>query len=288
MTEAEAYKLLGLSPAADEQQIKRAYRQALRTAHPDAGGTDREFIAVRTAYHTLLRARAATPARAADASRPTTRQQATVRKHRSTTAKAQLQVVGSKLRTHQYDPFSFGQTYQPGFFGSFSAGRKQHAQAEKFAATVLAHRVPRALPAARLLNGVKLSGQPRIPQLLISGYRAVLFFPLLVPDGRYRFTGEQLASERGPIPTPQVGQIRRALETRFSQLNTIAKIVPLTLAMDSQRPIVTAESSPAGGHELVSAANLSTAVADAVLFLAAGPQPHVLDTDLLAALIDVE
>lgn len=289
MTVAEAYKLLGLSPTADDQELKRAYRYALRTAHPDAGGSAREFIAVRSAYNTVLRARSSgQPSQTGEGSGPTTRQQATVRKQRSTAAKAQVQVVGSALTPQQYAAFSFGQTYQPGFLGSFSSGRKRHAQVEEFLAVTLARRIPRVLPAARLVNGLKLAGQPRIPQLLISGYRAVLLFPMFVPDGRYRFRADRLLSTDGALPTPQAAQLRRAVEKAFPKLNTIAKIVPVTAAMDSQRPVVTVEgAAQAGAHELVAGANVSTAAADAVLFLAAGPQPHVLDTDLLAALIDV-
>ncbi len=290
MTVAEAYELLGLSPTANEQELKRAYRRALRTAHPDAGGSDREFIAVRSAYHAVLRARSAGRARdSGSESGPSTREQATARKRRSPATKARVQVVGSRLRPEQYAPFSHGETYHPGFFGAFSAGKKRQEQAERFAATVLTRRIPRALPAARLINGLKIPAQPRIPHLLLSGYRAVLLFPLQVPDARYQFRDDQLRSDTGRIPTPHVAQIRRAFESRFPQLNTIAKIVPITAAMDSQRPRVTSDSATAGSRqELVSAANLSTAAADAVLFLAAGPQPHVLDIDLLASLIDVE
>lgn len=40
MARAEAYQVLGLAPGAAEADIVAAHRRLMRTAHPDAGGTD--------------------------------------------------------------------------------------------------------------------------------------------------------------------------------------------------------------------------------------------------------
>jgi ferredoxin len=47
------YEVLFLDPGADEEAIERAYRERVKQAHPDQGGSVEEFRAVRTAYERL-------------------------------------------------------------------------------------------------------------------------------------------------------------------------------------------------------------------------------------------
>ena len=47
------YDVLGVPRDADARAIKRAYREMARTCHPDKGGSDAAFAAVRTAFETL-------------------------------------------------------------------------------------------------------------------------------------------------------------------------------------------------------------------------------------------
>ncbi|KLO17381.1 hypothetical protein SCHPADRAFT_925865 [Schizopora paradoxa] len=55
------YKVLGVARDADERTIKKAYRKAAKTAHPDKGGSEEKMAAVNEAYEVLsdpeLRAR---------------------------------------------------------------------------------------------------------------------------------------------------------------------------------------------------------------------------------------
>lgn len=44
------YEVLGVSPTATQAELKRAYRRALRDAHPDAGGSAAAFHAVQVAW----------------------------------------------------------------------------------------------------------------------------------------------------------------------------------------------------------------------------------------------
>jgi len=51
--DADAYAVLGVDPAASQDEIRRAYRRRVRAAHPDMGGTADEFQAVRDAFEAV-------------------------------------------------------------------------------------------------------------------------------------------------------------------------------------------------------------------------------------------
>ncbi|QLG26115.1 J domain-containing protein [Halorarum halophilum] len=53
MVPAEAYRELDLSPDASQADVKRAYRERVKEAHPDSGGDEEEFKRVNRAYDTL-------------------------------------------------------------------------------------------------------------------------------------------------------------------------------------------------------------------------------------------
>ncbi|MFB6309508.1 MAG: ferredoxin Fer [Haloarculaceae archaeon] len=47
------FEVLLVDPDADDEEIERAYRERVKEAHPDQGGTVEEFQAVRTAYERI-------------------------------------------------------------------------------------------------------------------------------------------------------------------------------------------------------------------------------------------
>ena len=49
----DPFAVLGLDPDADDEAIKRAYRQRAKETHPDHGGSDTEFKRVRDAYEAI-------------------------------------------------------------------------------------------------------------------------------------------------------------------------------------------------------------------------------------------
>ena len=53
MTYRQALKILGLNDSATKEEIERVGKQKMQAAHPDKGGTDREFIEVRAAIEYL-------------------------------------------------------------------------------------------------------------------------------------------------------------------------------------------------------------------------------------------
>jgi hypothetical protein len=50
---ATPYEILGVSPAAPHEEIRRAYRRLLRLTHPDVGGDPDRFIAVQKAWERI-------------------------------------------------------------------------------------------------------------------------------------------------------------------------------------------------------------------------------------------
>lgn len=52
-TRAEALAVLGVDSAADQSAIKTAYRERVKTVHPDRGGDEAEFRRVTAAYDRL-------------------------------------------------------------------------------------------------------------------------------------------------------------------------------------------------------------------------------------------
>jgi hypothetical protein len=48
------YKVLGIQPTANEDEIKKAYRALVRTAHPDKGGSTERFQRIQKSYDFLL------------------------------------------------------------------------------------------------------------------------------------------------------------------------------------------------------------------------------------------
>lgn len=61
MDAAAARRVLGVEPAASEDELRHAYRDGLRRSHPDLGGSDADVQAVVDAYRTLLDAPAEPP-----------------------------------------------------------------------------------------------------------------------------------------------------------------------------------------------------------------------------------
>lgn len=54
MTTAESLKILEITGTPTKAAIKKAFRKAALQHHPDARGTNQRFIAIKTAYDTLM------------------------------------------------------------------------------------------------------------------------------------------------------------------------------------------------------------------------------------------
>ena len=56
------YDVLGLSPTADEREVRRAYRAELKEHHPDQGGSRERFLRIKEAYEAIVGERPPTDA----------------------------------------------------------------------------------------------------------------------------------------------------------------------------------------------------------------------------------
>jgi DnaJ-domain-containing protein 1 len=54
---SDAYLVLGVESDAPMSDVKKAYRRAIRAAHPDAGGTNERAVRVNAAWERIERAR---------------------------------------------------------------------------------------------------------------------------------------------------------------------------------------------------------------------------------------
>jgi DnaJ-class molecular chaperone len=48
------WEALGLFPSATEEEIKTAYRNAVKRTHPDMGGNPEDFYVIQAAYNRLM------------------------------------------------------------------------------------------------------------------------------------------------------------------------------------------------------------------------------------------
>jgi len=53
ITDLDLYKLLGITTNASQDEIKKAYRKAALSAHPDKGGSEELFKKISYAYFVL-------------------------------------------------------------------------------------------------------------------------------------------------------------------------------------------------------------------------------------------
>lgn len=57
MGELDPFKILGVSPNATKEEVKKAYRKKAKEAHPDSGGSHEEMTKVNAAWEAIQRFR---------------------------------------------------------------------------------------------------------------------------------------------------------------------------------------------------------------------------------------
>ncbi|MCW4464378.1 J domain-containing protein [Glutamicibacter sp. MNS18] len=300
MSSPSPYAILGIARTASLAEIKVAYRRAARESHPDLGGSAERFKQVQQAYQLLSNERARTDydrsfqgsgpapdARTAAHGAPTRSYDERV-KPSGTPPKNQLPVqyvpalqdpgfsgLSAKLSKTQVH----GQPRKRGLFTSRSRLAREEATI-----SLLQRNVLPVLPAARLVNGLHAPGGGHFDHVLIAGYRMAVIGTMMLPEGYYMFDGQVLrhGNKMTQPPTLQVAGLQRA----FMQMNVVPYTLVLTGRDNPHEPVIEygRKGAPAlaGSPNVLNAAGL---VRELKLFLGSGPQPNLVDRDVLARLI---
>lgn len=287
------YQVLGLEPGASPAEVKSAYRRAARDSHPDRGGDAEEFRAVVAAYQVLsdpaerveydrsLMARAT-----GEPAGPTTQAGPRRRPGSAATDPVRFVPADPALWERLLPPEVVTRQVhgQPLPRGLFEGGAR--LARETRTAGLLANQVVRVLPAARLVNGLRLPGGQKIAHAVLAGYRLAVIDSLIVPAGVYFWDGMVLRHGKRAIRPPDLSGAVRAAQEIFFETNVSGWVAVSTPAGITQEPVIDharrGDPATTASLQVVNGMNL---VRDLKLFLASGPQPNVVEVELLARLL---
>ncbi|MFJ4168414.1 J domain-containing protein [Paenarthrobacter sp. NPDC089714] len=298
------YQVLRVPVTATDKEIKVAYRKAARKAHPDHGGEAEAFRRVTLAYETLIdpRRRAeydrryaagATggsvpghdagpgdrgPATAAGVRRP--------QQQRNTAGDPAVYVppfddphdvpliskAEAALQVH-------GIPRKRGIFGA-----EARIQRELRTVQLISRQVLSAIPAARLVNGLRSpSDNSHIDHAVLSGYRLALVGSMLLPKGAYAWNGHSLRHGGRTIAPPQLGHIVRQMQDIFPELNVTGWVVLHSPDGNLHEPVIDHYGkAPESAIEVVNGAGLARGLKQ---FLSSGPAPNTVVVPVLARLL---
>lgn len=303
MSSPSPYAILGIARTATAAEIKVAYRRAARESHPDLGGSAEKFKQVQQAYQLLsnepdraaydrsfqnsTRPARSSPGGAAGSGAPTRSYDQRVKPNTSQ-PKSQLPVhyvpdlqdpTFTELSPKQSKIQIHGQPRKRGLFTSRSRLAREAATISLLQRNVLS-----VLPAARLLNGLHAPGGGHFDHVLIAGYRMAVIGTMTLPEGYYMFDGQVLrhGNKMTQPPALKISGLQRA----FMQMNVVPYTLVLTGRDNPHEPVI--EYGRKGAPALAGSPNVLNAAGMArelKLFLGSGPQPNLVDRDVLARLI---
>ncbi|QOT16411.1 J domain-containing protein [Paenarthrobacter sp. YJN-5] len=300
------YQVLRVSVTATDKEIKQAYRKAARKAHPDHGGDAEIFRRVTLAYETLIDPRrraeydrryaANTPApgrsgaAAYEGPASGSATSAGVRRPqppRNTAGDAPVYVPAfddpnevpliSRAEAVQQ---MHGMPRRRGIFGA-----EARIQRETRTVQLISKQVLSAIPAARLINGLRSpSDNNHIDHAVLSGYRLALVGSMLLPKGAYAWDGQSLRHGGRSIAPPQLAHIVRHMQDLFPELNVTGWVVLHSPDGNLHEPVIDhyGKSRSGGGVEIVNGAGLARGLKQ---FLSSGPAPNTVVVPVLARLL---
>ena len=310
MTEGNSshYQVLKVAVTATDKEIKLAYRRAARSAHPDQGGDAAIFRQVTAAYETLIdpqRRKAYDRSYAAgsfqsgsadsgphfDAPPAGSRASATVHRQpgtRNTAGDPPLYVppyddggMVPLIPLAQASQQVHGMPRKRGIFGA-----EARIQREMRTVQLLTRQVLPAIPAARLINGLlSPADNSHIDHAVLSGYRLALVGSMLLPKGAYAWDGRTLNHGGRAIAPPQLGQVVRAMQDIFPELNVTGWTVVHSPGGNLHEPVIDQHRRSAGELETVRIVNAAGLTRGLKEFLSSGPAPNTVNVPVLARLL---
>ena len=305
------YEVLGVPITASPEDVKRAYRKAARTHHPDHGGDAAEFHRVALAFEVLSdpRRRAAydrsyfahTPQREAPA-RPAGPGTPPSSAGAAATGGFRAQPRG---RTQsQRNPAGEPAVYEPAFASDTAplvpaeiAARREHGeprrrglfgaeariQREMRTAALIRRQVLAEIPSARLLNGLRSPiDSSHVAHAVLAGYRLALVDSMLVPRGNYAWDGAHLLHGGRVAAPPKVAEQVRHFQDVFPELNVQGFVLVQTQGENPHEPVIDVRR---GAEGIVEPLNPAKFARELRFFLASGPQPNVVFVPALARLL---
>ena len=316
------YEVLGLSPDATAEQVRAAYRRAARASHPDHGGSSERFHVVSQAYQVLSdpAQRAAYDLRLGRGSLPrggtagpAGSSPASARAaypgtgaSRSGTSAEAAALAGPPVFVPDFAPGSppvlplalagrqvHGSPRRPSFFQRLGSNAADRYDGENLTVRLLDRTLLTGYPAGRLVNGLHVpdrsprGGNLEVGHVLLGGYRMAVLESLLASPGNYNWDGRQLRHRGRVVNIGRLPDAVRTLQDRFPECTVSGWVVLHSRTGNPFEPVVDyppslSRSAVASVH----AANTGSLQRELRRFFSDGPQPTVVQLQVLAGLID--
>ncbi|MHA7306730.1 J domain-containing protein [Arthrobacter sp. TMN-49] len=315
------YQVLGLAPTATERDVKIAYRKAARITHPDRGGDPALFRQVTEAYEVLVdpvrrQTYDKSYASPGTAGRRATRSYGAPNRGGSTAhPSAPGDGRSSSFHTRRKpaerhtasDPAVYVPAYEsltdgelpllprataaqpvhgaPRKRGVFGASSRLAREA-RTAQLIMQSLMP-SIPAARLVNGLHAPfSNGYLDHVLISGYRIAIVGSMLVPGGAFRWDGGALVHGNKVAAPPQLIPAARQSQELFPECNVTAWVCVHSTTGNAFEPVIDYDrGTEPDGSSTVNVANAARFVREVKQFLASGPNPNVVDLQVLSRLL---
>ena len=307
------YEVLGLAPSATADQIKAAYRRAARTSHPDRGGSAETFHVIAEAYEVLSNpqqkaaydlslgrggARSGSPAAPPSASR--------TGYARAGSASAEENLGSTPRFVPDFSPGSppvlplalagqqiHGTPRRPGFFARLGSTAAARYDGENLTINLLQRTLLPDYPAGRLVNGLHVpdrsprGGNLEVGHVLLGGYRMAVLESQVASPGNYNWDGRHLRYRGREVNIGRLPDAVRTLQDRFPECNVSGWVVLHSPNGNPFEPVIDyppslSRSAPATVHVV----NAGTLQRELRRFFNDGPQPQVVQLQVLGGLLD--
>ncbi|WP_077490042.1 J domain-containing protein [Sinomonas mesophila] len=304
------YEVLGVPVTASPADVKRAYRRAARTHHPDHGGDAAEFHRIALAFEVLSdptrRAAYDRSYFSASAQREAPRPAGAGTTPSSAGSgppggfRAQARGRPSGQRNLAGEPAVYEPPFAPGavpLVPAEVAARAEHGQPrrrglfgaeariqrETRTAALIRRHVLTEIPSARLLNGLRSPiDSSHVAHAVLAGYRLALVDSMLVPRGNYAWDGAHLLHGSRVVAPPRLAEQVRHFQNLFPELNVQGFVLVQTQGENPHEPVIDVRR---GAEGIIEPLNPAKFTRELKFFLASGPQPNTVFVPALARLL---